>query len=240
MRPIQGKDGKFKGSIGDGAASAPTPSTVPASTSAAGPAVALQPGIDETYQHFRAAGAATPDTATPPTLPALEPDVPVNTFPARYQAYEAASDAYQAAQSAAEQARAAAGGQAIRAGMCAACGHHGHDGRTCSATVQVMSDIWDACGCTTPVAPTDEQIAAADAAQTAHEHYLEMCETRDAAEEYRAGDVITVTRGRKVPRGSTGIVLRTYDGEYGLRVLFRDADGEDVWVAATNVERFLP
>ena len=52
------------------------------------------------------------------------------------------------------------------------------------------------------------------------------------------GDKITVVRGVKVPKGTTGVAFWVGETKYGLRVGFKnDANGETLWTAMGNVER---
>jgi len=47
---------------------------------------------------------------------------------------------------------------------------------------------------------------------------------------------VRVVRGRKVPRGTTGIVFWHQDGRFGERVGIRADDGATHWTAARNCE----
>lgn len=47
---------------------------------------------------------------------------------------------------------------------------------------------------------------------------------------------VKVVKGRKVPKGTTGVLTWIGQGDYGPRVGLRDADGATHWTAASNVE----
>lgn len=48
---------------------------------------------------------------------------------------------------------------------------------------------------------------------------------------------IEVVRGRKVAKGTTGYVLRTFEGKYGLRLYVETDEGSHLWVSAENCAR---
>lgn len=50
------------------------------------------------------------------------------------------------------------------------------------------------------------------------------------------GKEITVTRGRKIPHGTTGVVFYSGEGQWGWRIGFKTADGSELWIDAHNVE----
>ena len=51
------------------------------------------------------------------------------------------------------------------------------------------------------------------------------------------GQAVTVVKGRKVPKGTTGVVFWTGEDSYGkARIGFKGEDGETFWTAASNVE----
>ena len=52
----------------------------------------------------------------------------------------------------------------------------------------------------------------------------------------RKGKTVLVVKGRKVPKGTVGVVKVAMDGQWGRRVLMTLADGTEVWTAETNVE----
>lgn len=58
----------------------------------------------------------------------------------------------------------------------------------------------------------------------------------EALTELARGKRIRVTRGRKVPIGTEGVVFWHGASAYGDRVGFNDDQGETFWTAATNVE----
>lgn len=50
------------------------------------------------------------------------------------------------------------------------------------------------------------------------------------------GSRVTVVRGKKVPIGTTGVVIWSGVGKYGPRVGLKDASGEVHWTDAKNVD----
>ena len=75
------------------------------------------------------------------------------------------------------------------------------------------------------------QAKAAMRAQSAAEYQ----EAWEAAQPTK-GKTVQVVKGRKVAKGTTGEVIATHDGQWGLRVLLKTADGSEVWTSASNVE----
>lgn len=57
--------------------------------------------------------------------------------------------------------------------------------------------------------------------------------------EVRKGSPVKVVRGRKVPKGTVGVVKVRHEGNYGWSLLLTLADGSEVWTAETNVEPLL-
>lgn len=53
------------------------------------------------------------------------------------------------------------------------------------------------------------------------------------------GAMVEVFKGRKVAKGTTGVVIWAGEGHWGPRVGIKDADGEVHWTAATNVRRII-
>lgn len=51
---------------------------------------------------------------------------------------------------------------------------------------------------------------------------------------------VRVVRGRKVPIGTEGTIIWFGEGNYGLRVGLKDAEGNTHWTAASNVEVINP
>jgi len=51
------------------------------------------------------------------------------------------------------------------------------------------------------------------------------------------GAHIEVVRGRKVAKGTKGFVLRTHDGQWGLRLYIETDEGSHLWVSAENCRR---
>lgn len=54
------------------------------------------------------------------------------------------------------------------------------------------------------------------------------------------GQTVTVVRGVKVPKGTTGVVIWVGTGDYGERVGVKDAAGTVHWTASKNVEVAAP
>lgn len=162
-----------------------------------------------------------------------------NHFLARERKAEVAEEQLDEAKQAlgALKARLGEGVRPCRAGACAACGHAGHDGRGCRQSVQVMSDLWENCSCSGHQSPTAEQVELAAAMSKTQAAWQETLKTRADANAYTPGDYFVVARGRKVPRGTTGRLIRLWDGQYGTRVLLRTDTGESVWVNISNVDR---
>ena len=50
------------------------------------------------------------------------------------------------------------------------------------------------------------------------------------------GQEVTVVKGRKIPKGTTGIVFYSGEGQWGWRIGFRTADGQELWTNLSNVE----
>jgi|SRR5580698_1161983 hypothetical protein len=70
------------------------------------------------------------------------------------------------------------------------------------------------------------------------EREREAREARAAAEAAKPGrgKVLTVVRGRKVPRGTTGVCIWVGNGRFGERVGIKDAEGTVHWTASANVD----
>jgi hypothetical protein len=67
--------------------------------------------------------------------------------------------------------------------------------------------------------------------------YGESKAARIESGEIIKGQTVTVVKGRKVPKGTTGIVAWMGEDNYGTaRVGFKTADGEMVFTAQSNVE----
>jgi hypothetical protein len=58
----------------------------------------------------------------------------------------------------------------------------------------------------------------------------------DASLDIRKGRLVRVVRGRKVPLGTEGVVLRADVGQWGPRVCIKTATGEIHWSSPNNVE----
>jgi hypothetical protein len=226
MKPLRDRDGRFAGSVASGAAQAPSPAFASQTSfsSAGNESLPADGGasVEGVYSAFRSNQDDHNDL--------------VDTYPTRLAAYRAAEETHRLARQESDALRAEAGGRAIQAGACASCGHTAHE-RHCTQSIQVMSDLWEQCPCAASIAPTEAQVRAANAVQVTSQRYREMIAAHEEADKLVAGDNIVVARGRKVARGTAGQVIRSWDGDYGLRVLFRNEAGEDVWVAASNIER---
>ena len=70
------------------------------------------------------------------------------------------------------------------------------------------------------------------------EREREAREARAAAEAAKPakGKILTVVRGRKVPKGTTGVCIWKGEGRFGTRVGIKDSAGTVHWTAASNVE----
>jgi len=143
-------------------------------------------------------------------------------------------------EAAAAEALVAAGGKAGVEGACTNCGHSAHDDKICGHS-QFVSLGWDdgynvVCECKNFVAVT----AAQGAARTAH--WEAQCsrdaahKAEDAAREFERGDHVVVARGRKVPKGSKGQIIKVDEGNYGWRVFLLLADGSKAWIALSNID----
>ena len=66
---------------------------------------------------------------------------------------------------------------------------------------------------------------------------LQEAETR--AKELTPGDFMVVAKGRKVPKGTRGRLVRLWEGQYGTRALLRTSEGESVWVDVGHLSRDL-
>lgn len=71
-------------------------------------------------------------------------------------------------------------------------------------------------------------------AAKAHEQWRKA---ETAAQRLTVGDLFVVTKGRNVPIGTIGSLIRTWQTEYGLRVLLRQATGHELWVNYDQIER---
>ncbi len=58
-----------------------------------------------------------------------------------------------------------------------------------------------------------------------------------AAQRPTVGDRFIVVSSRNVPIGTSGSLIRSWQAEYGLRVLLRQSSGQDFWVSYNQVER---
>ncbi len=133
-------------------------------------------------------------------------------------------------------------------------------------TTRVMSDIWethayatvfnaatgaveivwhDGTGATVDATP--DALAGANAwvlAKTTEKRVAGWAENMgkalDAATRVAKGKTVTVVKGRKVPKGTTGEVFWLGDGRYGTRAGVKDAAGTVHWTAASNLEVVNP
>lgn len=63
-----------------------------------------------------------------------------------------------------------------------------------------------------------------------------LADVEEAAATVRKGREVTVVKGRKVPKGTTGEVIWIGAGHYGSRVGVKDAAGTVHWTATSNVK----
>ncbi len=82
----------------------------------------------------------------------------------------------------------------------------------------------------------DAYIARLDAERKAREEAERIERLRREAREPRKGREAVVVRGRKVAKGTRGLIIWHGAGHYGDRVGLKDASGEVHWTAAKNVE----
>jgi len=81
------------------------------------------------------------------------------------------------------------------------------------------------------------EVQAAYAAYTAERQAEARARARlERLAEVRTGKLVRVVRGRKVAKGTLGIVHWVGDGTYGERVGLTDAAGQAHWTASSNVE----
>jgi hypothetical protein len=67
--------------------------------------------------------------------------------------------------------------------------------------------------------------------------YVALRAIKIDAGEIIKGQTVTVVKGRKVAKGTTGVVLWTGEDAYGkTRIGFKSDDGKTHWTAASNVE----
>ncbi len=71
-----------------------------------------------------------------------------------------------------------------------------------------------------------------DAEEAARWEAIRMAE----AKQPRKGRIIKVVKGRKVPKGTTGVCIWIGQGDWGTRVGLKTEDGTVYWTAASNVE----
>jgi hypothetical protein len=145
----------------------------------------------------------------------------------------------------AEAALAAAGGKARALGLCVTCGdpaysHKGEDGK-CTSGEWVHyghdSDYYHDCSCKEFIkaGPLHDAALAAQAPLAAALHRVH--ETDDAARDFRRGDHVVVARGRKVPKGSKGQIIKVDpDGRYGTSVFLLLDSGDRAWTALSNID----
>lgn len=161
-----------------------------------------------------------------------------DTYAERVIALERAQAAFTTAKAAAVAATEAAGGRAVAAGRCAECRHTDHQAVACTAPASRAAHA-PACGCASSTKPTRAQIKAAGLHQTAYAARDAVTAAQEAVDTPTPGDKFVVSRGRKVPRGTHGTLVRVWDGAWGRRALLRTATG-DVWVGVENLDRDLP
>lgn len=163
----------------------------------------------------------------------------LSTWEARKKAADDTSAAYTAADEKATAAKEAAGGIDAE-GNCTTCHRtsrwDGEDG-TCGNSVEWRGSdysMWGNCS------GREKGTAATAAAGALRLPLLDLLtaanHARDAAEKFVKGDWAVNVRGRKIPKGTTGQVIATNDGQYGPSVLLLLADGTKAWTAQRNVE----
>lgn len=138
--------------------------------------------------------------------------------------------------------------------------------KTGSETIRIMSDVWATgyyalvwtgtgvakvstgnsefgSDTTVTVDATPEVVAAANdwllakkVAELKAAHAASVSRTAALATVVAKGKEVTVVKGRKVPKGTTGTVIWIGDGHYGTRVGVKDAAGTVHWTAKSNVE----
>lgn len=108
----------------------------------------------------------------------------------------------------------------------------GTDFELCARSGQVIVD-----------APEDalQAYQAAKAAKAAQQAADEVeHRARNLVLQVHVGSAVVVRRGRKVPRGTTGIVTRIMSGCYGLRATVKDNTGAAHWVDPDNLDVIHP
>ena|SRR3989344_4273099 len=65
-------------------------------------------------------------------------------------------------------------------------------------------------------------------------------EARARLLEIKKGSHVVVVSGRKVKKGTTGVVFWVGPGTYGNRVGFKAESGDAFWIAQSNCQAFLP
>lgn len=155
--------------------------------------------------------------------------------------YDEAKAKYERLEAAREAALAAAGGKAMALGKCVGCGHDDHTDRDeCKVGKWVHlgydSDYYSECSCKEFVAANALHEAARQAGIGIADALHAMNELGREASQFRRGDEVVVARGRKVPKGSKGQILKVSDGAYGMRVFLLLADGSKAWTALTNID----
>lgn len=97
---------------------------------------------------------------------------------------------------------------------------------------QDIIDEWEA----------SEKLKAAEAERVRQEQalaaHLEACKERVL--EPQVGERAIIYKGRKVPKGTTGVIFYKKEGHYGIRVGLKDFDGKSHWTSMSNVRRLLP
>ncbi len=89
---------------------------------------------------------------------------------------------------------------------------------------------------TAEVDATPETLAAIEGFRAGEAQGIRYREILDGPHEVLRGMVVVVARGRKVARGTRGLVTWVGDGQYGRRVGIEDASGQVHWTAVSNVE----
>ena len=89
----------------------------------------------------------------------------------------------------------------------------------------------------------EEQAEAALRQREANEAHREAeleAEAERELKEPKKGDRAVVVKGRKVPKGTVGVIIWEGSNQYGPRIGLKDDDGKVHWTATSNVEVAFP
>lgn len=104
----------------------------------------------------------------------------------------------------------------------------GYDFELCDRSGQVIVDAPEKA---LQTYHASKDIAAAQLAATEREAHA-----RRLVLDVVVGSTVTVSRGRKVPVGTTGVVTRITSGSFGLRACVKDSTGAEHWTALDNLD----